>query len=76
MSKNQRTAHRGQRSTNQNNIMSEEDPGDGNRTAFKPGRDGKTPVEKKPEQDRHDQETIEAFGEQGSDQASENPDNG
>ena len=34
---------------NQNNAMSD-DPGDGNRLAFKPGKDGSTPVEKAPEQ--------------------------
>lgn len=50
---------------NQNNAMSE-DPKDGSRNAFKPGRDGKTPVEKKPEHDRQDQSAIEAFGEEGA----------
>jgi hypothetical protein len=50
---------------NQNNAMSD-DPGDGSRNAFKPGGDGKTPVEKKPAQDQQDQSTIEAFGEEGA----------
>jgi hypothetical protein len=50
---------------NQNNQMSE-DPGDGNRTSFVTGKDGNTPVEKAPPQDRQDQSTIEAFGEAGA----------
>ncbi len=50
---------------NQNNAMSD-DPGDGNRESFTPGKDGSTPVEKAPEQDRQDQSTIEAFGEEGA----------
>ena len=49
---------------NQNNQMSE-DPEDGNRTSFTLGKDGKTPVEKKPEHDRQDQDQIEDFGELG-----------
>lgn len=49
---------------NQKNQMSE-DPRDGNRTSFTLGKDGTTPVEKKPEHDRQDQETIEEFGERG-----------
>ena len=56
-----------QKPLNQNNQMSE-DPGDGNRTSFTVGKDGTTPVEKKPEHDRQDQERIEAFGERGTDQ--------
>lgn len=50
---------------NQNNAMSD-DPGDGSRNAFKPGKDGKTPLEKKPEHDQQDQSAIEAFGEEGA----------
>lgn len=50
---------------NQNNAMSD-DPGDGSRNAFKPGRDGDTPAERKPEQDQQDQSTIEAFGDEGA----------
>ena len=48
---------------NQNNSMSD-DPGDGSRNAFKPGKDGTTPVEKAPE--AQDQSTIEAFGQEGA----------
>ena len=56
-----------QKPLNQNNQMSE-DPGDGNRTSFTVGNDGTTPLEKKPEHDRQDQEAIEAYGERGTDQ--------
>ena len=49
---------------NQKNQMSE-DPRDGNRTSFTLGKDGTSAAEEKPEQDKHDQETIEAFGERG-----------
>lgn len=55
---------------NQNNSMSE-DPDDGQRNAFKPGKDGTTPVEKAPEHDVQDQEDIEAFGARGAAQGSE-----
>ena len=54
-----------QKAANQNNQMSD-DPGDGNRTSFTVGKDGTTPVEKKPPHDRQDQSTIEAFGEEGA----------
>jgi hypothetical protein len=50
---------------NQSNEMSD-DPGDGDRKAFKPGPEGSTPVEKAPKGDRQDQSTIEAFGEEGA----------
>ncbi len=50
---------------NQKNLMSD-DPGDGARKSFTTGKDGNTPVEKQPEQDRQDQSTIEAFGEEGA----------
>ena len=51
---------------NQNNRMSE-DPGDGSRRAFRLDRDGeKTAAEEKPAQDRQDQSTIEAFGDEGA----------
>lgn len=50
---------------NQNNQMSD-DPKDGSRNSERLGRDGKTPAEKPPEQDRQDQSTIEAFGEEGA----------
>ena len=49
---------------NQNNQMSD-DPEDGNRTSFTLGKDGTTPVEKKPEHDRQDQARIEELGELG-----------
>ena len=49
---------------NQNNSMSD-DPGDGQRNSFTPGKDGNTPLEKAPEHDAQDQETIEAFGDRG-----------
>jgi hypothetical protein len=65
MSKNLQKPDGPQRRANQNNLMSDDDPGDGNRTSFTLGKDGTTPVEKKPPHDRQDQETIEAFGEQG-----------
>ena len=65
MSKSLHIADSGPMTQNQNNAMSE-DPEDGSRNAFKPGRDGKTPVEKKPPHDTQDQSTIEAFGEEGA----------
>ena len=49
---------------NQNNQMSD-DPEDGNRTSFTLGKDGTTPVEKKPEHDQQDQDRIEEYGEEG-----------
>lgn len=65
MGKNQQIADKSQKSANQNNLMSDEDPRDGNRTSFTLGKDGTTPVEKKPEDDRQDQDRIEEFGELG-----------
>ena len=50
---------------NQSNAMSD-DPADGDRLAFKPGKDGNTPAERAPEQDAQDQDTISAFGQKGS----------
>ena len=50
---------------NQKNQMSE-DPKDGNRTSFTLGKDGETPLEKKPPHDRQDESAIEAFGEEGA----------
>ena len=50
---------------NQNNQMSD-DPKDGSRDSFTLGKDGETPVEKKPPHERQDQSTIEAFGEEGA----------
>lgn len=65
MSKSQHGLDDEQPQQNQNNQMSD-DPGDGNRTSFTPGKDGTSPVEKAPAQDRQDQDTIEAFGEEGA----------
>jgi hypothetical protein len=65
MSKSQHGLDDEQPQQNQNNQMSD-DPGDGNRTSFVTGKDGSSPVEKAPEQDRQDQSTIEAFGEEGA----------
>ena len=66
MSKNQHRSNEPQISANQNNQMSDDDPGDGNRTSFTVGKDGTTPVEKKPAQDAQDQDAITAFGEEGA----------
>ena len=62
---NSHAATGGQLSQNQKNAMSD-DPGDGARNSFTPGKDGDTPVEKAPEQDAQDESTIEAFGEAGA----------
>ncbi|MGI8706065.1 MAG: hypothetical protein ACR2JJ_09790 [Sphingomicrobium sp.] len=65
MPKNLQTPDAPQKAANQKNMMSDNDPGDGNRTSFTLGKDGSSPAEKKPNQDRQDQETIEEFGERG-----------
>ena len=65
MSKSQHIDDSKLRQLNQNNQMSD-DPADGSRNSFVTGKDGTTPVEKKPPHDRQDQETIEAFGEEGA----------
>ncbi|HEX8571935.1 MAG TPA: hypothetical protein VF759_04210 [Allosphingosinicella sp.] len=65
MAQNQHNPDSVEQALNQNNQMSE-DPGDGSRKSFTLGKDGNTPVEKKPEQDEQDQSTIEAFGEEGA----------
>ena len=65
MPKNLLTPDAPQKAANQNNMMSDNDPSDGNRTSFTLGKDGTTPVEKRPEHDRQDQETISAFGDHG-----------
>jgi hypothetical protein len=65
MSKNQHNPDSTDRALNQNNQMSD-DPGDGSRNSFTLGKDGETPAEKKPEHDKQDQSTIEAFGEEGA----------
>jgi hypothetical protein len=54
------------RPLNQNNQMSD-DPGDGSRRSDTLGRDGEpSAAERPPAQDRQDQTTIEAFGEEGA----------
>jgi hypothetical protein len=65
VSKNQHNPDSIERPLNQNNQMSE-DPKDGSRDSFTLGKDGSTPVEKRPKQDRQDQSTIEAFGQEGA----------
>ena len=65
MANNQHNPDQGEQPLNQNNQMSD-DPGDGSRKSFVLGKDGETPVEKKPPQDAQDQSTIEAFGEEGA----------
>jgi hypothetical protein len=65
MGKNLHNPDSMQITTNQNNEMSD-DPKDGSRDSFTLGRDGKTPLEKRPDQDRQDQSTIEAFGKAGA----------
>ncbi|MBA2636590.1 MAG: hypothetical protein H0U83_07900 [Sphingomonas sp.] len=66
MSKNQHRDEKSQRSANQNNQMSDDDPADGNRTSFTTGKDGTTPVEKAPPGDRQDKAAIEVFGDEGA----------
>jgi len=66
MSKSQHRSNEPQIAANQNNQMSDDDPGDGNRTSFTVGKDGDTPVEKAPPGDQQDQSMIEAFGEEGA----------
>jgi hypothetical protein len=65
MAKNQHNPDSTNRALNQNNQMSD-DPGDGSRKSFTLGKDGDTPVERAPAQDKQDQSTIEAFGEEGA----------
>jgi hypothetical protein len=65
MSKSNHNHNAMQFTQNQNNEMSD-DPGDGARGSFTVGKDGSTPVEKKPPHDAQDQSTIEAFGEAGA----------
>jgi hypothetical protein len=66
MSKSNHDNDTADQAQNQNNQMSD-DPGDGSRKSFVTGRDGgKSPAEKRPEQDEQDQSTIEAFGEEGA----------
>ena len=53
-----------QKAANQNNQMSE-DPGDGQRLSDKPGPVGSTRAENPPQDDDHDQATIEEFDREG-----------
>ena len=62
---NSHRSEAGQRSPNQNNLMSD-DPADGDRESFVTGKDGTTPVEKAPPGDAQDQSAIETFGEAGA----------
>ena len=61
-----KSLHQGESPTtqNQNNAMSD-DPADGQRLTDKPGPDGKTPVEKAPDNDVQNQATIEELGREG-----------
>lgn len=65
MSKSQHGLDDEQPQQNQSNQMSD-DPADGDRVSFTPGKDGSSPAEKAPKQDWQDQSTIEAFGEEGA----------
>lgn len=65
MPKNLQTPNAPQKAANQKNMMSDNDPGDGNRTSFTLGKDGTSPADRPPEHDRQDQELIEEFGERG-----------
>ncbi len=65
MPKNLQTPDSPQKAANQKNMMSDNDPGDGNRTSFTLGKDGTSPADRPPEHDRQDQELIEEFGERG-----------
>jgi hypothetical protein len=65
MSKNLHNPDTDERPLNQNNQMSD-DPADGSRNSDRLGKDGTTAAEKKPAQDRQDQSTVEAFGEEGA----------
>lgn len=66
MSKNLHNPDTDDRPLNQNNQMSE-DPGDGSRRSGTTGPAGSaTAAERPPAQDRQDESTIEAFGEEGA----------
>jgi hypothetical protein len=65
MPKNLQTPDAPQKAANQKNMMSDNDPRDGNRTSFTLGKDGTSPADRKPPHDRQDQDAIEAFGERG-----------
>ena len=57
--------HSTQMTQNQNNEMSD-DPRDGSRNSDRLGPDGTSPAEKAPPHDRQDEDTIEAFGDEGA----------
>jgi hypothetical protein len=63
--KNLQTPDAPQKAANQKNLMSENDPRDGNRTSFTLGKDGRSAADRKPKQDRQDQQMIKEFGERG-----------
>lgn len=65
MPKNLQTPDAPQKAANQGNMMSENDPADGNRRSFTLGKDGTSAADRKPPHDRQDQEKIEAFGQRG-----------
>lgn len=65
MPKNLQTPDAPQKAANQKNLMSDNDPGDGNRTSFTLGKDGTSPADRPPEHDRQDRDMIEEFGERG-----------
>jgi hypothetical protein len=66
MSKSQHNLDSAQNTENQNNEMSD-DPRDGSRNSDLIGQAHKpNPMEKTPPNDRQDQSTIEAFGQEGA----------
>ena len=64
MPKNLQTPDAPQKAANQNNMTSN-DPRDGHRLTDNPEAPERTPLQRRPEQDRQDQETIENFGDRG-----------
>ena len=64
MPKNLQTPDGPQKAANQNNMTSN-DPEDGHRLTNNPEGFEKTPLERRPEHDRQDQELVEKFGERG-----------
>lgn len=63
--KNLQTPDAPQKAANQKNMMSKNDPKDGNRTSFTLAKDEASAADRKPEHDRQDQQMIEEFGERG-----------
>ena len=64
MPENLQTPDGPQKAANQNNRTSN-DPRDGHRLTNNPEAREKTPLERRPEHDRQDQELVEEFGERG-----------